>query len=278
MGALERNAHQLKAGQMDLYTRCAHCSTIFRVTTQQLQASAGRVRCGQCQQVFDAFASLTVDEPEKLARQMPSPVRAREEVMEVSPVVGSARAQNARVQPRIRPDPAAALYEWEFKMPQPPRHTLAWAVLTLMLSLILAAQAAYAFRMEIMVLLPHARSYYMRSCEIFRCTIGLPKVSSYLHIEASDLKADDPSHPGEMQLWLTVRNRAAVELAYPAFELTLTDAMEQAIGRRVFRPADYLPASASADGLRAGTELPIHLYLDTGTLRANGYRLYLFYP
>ena len=279
MGALERNAHQLKAGQMDLYTRCAHCSTIFRVTTQQLQASAGRVRCGQCQQVFDAFASLTVDEPEKSARPMPPPMRVREQATEGSPLVaGPARAQNAKAQPLTRPDPAAALYEWEFKMPQPPRHTLAWAVLTLMLSIALAAQAAYAFRTEIMVLLPHARSYYVRSCEIFRCTIGLPKVSSYLHIEASDLKADDPSHPGEMQLWLTVRNRAAVELAYPAFELTLTDAMEQAIGRRVFLPAEYLPASASAGGLRAGTELPIHLYLDTGALRANGYRIYLFYP
>ena len=266
---------------MDLYTRCAHCSTIFRVTTQQLQASAGRVRCGQCQQIFDAFASLTVDEPAKSGTQMAPSMRerVREEVTEVPPVApGPPRAHNAMVQPLPRPDPAAGLYEWEFKMPQPQRHTWAWAVMTLMLFIVFAAQAAYAFRTQITLFLPHVQSYYVRSCEIFRCTMGPPKVSSYLHIEASDLKADDPSHPGEMQLWLTVRNRAPVELAYPAFELTLTDAMEQAVGRRVFLPAEYLPSSGSAGGLRAGTELPIHLYLDTGTLRANGYRIYLFYP
>ncbi len=49
---------------MDLYTRCGNCDTTFRVTTRQLQASGGRVRCGHCQQIFDAFATLTAQEPE----------------------------------------------------------------------------------------------------------------------------------------------------------------------------------------------------------------------
>jgi hypothetical protein len=103
-------------------------------------------------------------------------------------------------------------------------------------------------------------------------------LSNYLHIEASDLKAIDPSHPNEIQLLLSVRNRAPVELAYPAFELTLTNALEQPVLRRVFLPAEYLPPTAQAGGLNAGTEMPIQLYLDTGAVRAAGYRLYLFYP
>ncbi len=41
-----------------LTTRCAHCQTVFRVTTAQLQAHAGQVRCGRCMQVFDALAAL----------------------------------------------------------------------------------------------------------------------------------------------------------------------------------------------------------------------------
>jgi predicted Zn finger-like uncharacterized protein len=266
---------------MDLYTRCAHCSTIFRVTTQQLQASAGRVRCGHCQLVFDAFASLTVQEPEKTGLQVSPSMRERapEGAPAVPPIfAGQGHAQSGKAQAPSRPDPAAGLYEWEFKMPQTPRHTLGWSLMTLMLSIALAVQGAYAFRTEITVLLPQTHGYYTRICEILGCTFAPPKISSHLHIEASDLKAEDPSHPGEMQLWLTVRNRAPVELAYPAFELTLTNAVEQAVGRRVFLPAEYLPTSSQAVGLRAGAELPIHLYLDTGTLRANGYRLYLFYP
>lgn len=48
---------------MDLFTRCSGCETVFRVTTGDLQASGGQVRCGLCQTVFDAFASLTVRPP-----------------------------------------------------------------------------------------------------------------------------------------------------------------------------------------------------------------------
>ena len=48
---------------MDLFTRCTGCKTVFRVTTGDLQASGGQVRCGRCQTVFDAFASLTAMPP-----------------------------------------------------------------------------------------------------------------------------------------------------------------------------------------------------------------------
>jgi len=42
-------------------TRCPACSTVFRVTSDQLRAKAGKVRCGYCQMVFNAFDEL-VDE------------------------------------------------------------------------------------------------------------------------------------------------------------------------------------------------------------------------
>ena len=39
---------------MSLVTRCPKCSTMFRVVPDQLRISAGWVRCGHCQEVFDA--------------------------------------------------------------------------------------------------------------------------------------------------------------------------------------------------------------------------------
>ena len=36
-------------------TRCPECGTVFRVTSEQLRRKAGKVRCGQCQAVFNAF-------------------------------------------------------------------------------------------------------------------------------------------------------------------------------------------------------------------------------
>jgi predicted Zn finger-like uncharacterized protein len=43
---------------MSLATSCSHCGTIFRVVQDQLKASEGWVRCGHCQQVFNALEGL----------------------------------------------------------------------------------------------------------------------------------------------------------------------------------------------------------------------------
>lgn len=41
-----------------MQTRCPHCRTLFGVSTEQLKTFSGRVRCGNCRQVFNAFDSL----------------------------------------------------------------------------------------------------------------------------------------------------------------------------------------------------------------------------
>src|SRR5688572_11607338 len=43
---------------MSLITKCSTCGTTFRVTSQQLQAHNGRVRCGNCMTVFDGLQAL----------------------------------------------------------------------------------------------------------------------------------------------------------------------------------------------------------------------------
>lgn len=43
---------------MSLATRCPACSTVFRVVQDQLRVSEGWVRCGQCQEVFNALETL----------------------------------------------------------------------------------------------------------------------------------------------------------------------------------------------------------------------------
>ncbi len=38
-----------------MYTLCPHCSTCFRITTEQVNAAQGNVRCGNCGAVFNAL-------------------------------------------------------------------------------------------------------------------------------------------------------------------------------------------------------------------------------
>jgi len=41
-----------------MFTICTHCKTKFRVSSAQLKAAQGQVRCGKCHEVFDAFWAL----------------------------------------------------------------------------------------------------------------------------------------------------------------------------------------------------------------------------
>ncbi|MEO1766641.1 DUF3426 domain-containing protein [Thiobacter aerophilum] len=43
---------------MSMQTTCPSCQTVFRVTTEQLDMRAGKVRCGKCAFVFNAFDTL----------------------------------------------------------------------------------------------------------------------------------------------------------------------------------------------------------------------------
>lgn len=55
---------------MSLITQCPACSTMFRVVPDQLRISEGWVRCGHCDEVFDANAHLgSLDEPAEAAPQ-----------------------------------------------------------------------------------------------------------------------------------------------------------------------------------------------------------------
>src|SRR5579871_1188821 len=62
-----------------MFTVCSHCNTRFRVSSAQLKAAQGQVRCGKCHEVFDAFWALdgepSVPGPET-APPMPADVEA----------------------------------------------------------------------------------------------------------------------------------------------------------------------------------------------------------
>ncbi len=50
----------------DMYTECPNCHTFFRITPEHLKAAGGKVRCGQCDHVFNALDTLTDELPQDL--------------------------------------------------------------------------------------------------------------------------------------------------------------------------------------------------------------------
>jgi hypothetical protein len=158
---------------------------------------------------------------------------------------------------------------------------IAWALSALIALAALAIQAALYFRTEVAVLWPDARPKLVEFCAALNCRVGLPRHPELMSIESSDLQADR-RRDGLIVLNAVVRNRAAFAQEYPSLELTLTDAADQAVARRVLRAPEYLgPPRADetvARGIAGGAEALVRVYFDTGALRASGYRLYLFYP
>lgn len=61
-------------------TRCPDCGTIFRVTSEQLRRKAGKVRCGHCQSVFNAFDQWQSDSDEP--EDQPSPAEVENSSVE----------------------------------------------------------------------------------------------------------------------------------------------------------------------------------------------------
>ena len=141
----------------------------------------------------------------------------------------------------------------------------------------LAAQAAYVFREEITRQWPALRPLYLAVCEQLACTVPLPRIAAAISIETSDLLSD-PAEPGRFVLNAVVRNRATHVQALPHLELTLTDAQDRPLVRRVFAPQEWVPRGELTRGFLAGEELGAHLPFTAPSVEAAGYRVYVFYP
>jgi len=156
----------------------------------------------------------------------------------------------------------------------PTRSRGGWALGIAALLLALAAQGAYFYRGEIASSVPELRPHLDRMCDFLRCKVALPQRPRQISIEASDMQALDPAHPGQIALTATLRNQATIALGYPALDVVLTNSKDHTVARRIFLPAEYLDAAKDPRaGIPANAEVTIRLTLDSGDLGAAGFRL-----
>jgi predicted Zn finger-like uncharacterized protein len=141
----------------------------------------------------------------------------------------------------------------------------------------LIAQSAYVFRNQVAVWFPQAKPAISRACAILHCQVGLPAQIEAVSIESSELQALAPEK-NAFSLTFLLRNHSGTPQAWPNIELTLNDANEKAIARRVFIPRDYLGTQQDLTGFAAKSEQSFKLFFELSEIKASGYRVYLFYP
>ncbi|HET7729186.1 MAG TPA: zinc-ribbon and DUF3426 domain-containing protein [Usitatibacter sp.] len=283
-----------------LVTTCGHCQSRFRVTPQQLNARQGQVRCGRCQAVFNGFQALerfpdddtggrllAEQEARNAAEQQatdtaqtfepslpadPGDLPDLETVEEAPPAAppkpaAPPTARAARIEPDLLLEP-----------PRKARPARAWAFGAALLSVVLLAQLAFAFRGPVAQRYPALRPSLEAACAWLRCSVPYAREDGLLKLEDSEL-LEVPGKPNEIALGARIRNLASVAQEYPHLELTLTDNSGQPAARRVLRPTDYLGRPlAPGEVIGPGVELALQMRLETPRLKATGYELLLFYP
>ncbi|WP_370660174.1 DUF3426 domain-containing protein [Massilia glaciei] len=156
------------------------------------------------------------------------------------------------------------------------RRRILMAVGSVILLLALLWQALTTFRDVLAARFPQLRPAIEASCTLLHCRIELPMQIDELSVETGELQTLNPTTLAYVTL---LRNNGAIVQAWPHLELTLTDANDRPLLRRVLAPAEYLPAGApAARGFAPASEQPVKLYFTLDQIKASGYRIAIFYP
>ena len=153
---------------------------------------------------------------------------------------------------------------------------IALALGSLVLLLALGAQAVVSFRDVLAARYPALRPALVSSCALLGCSVRLPTRPDQLVIETGELI----TLGGNAYTFSTLlRNQGDMALAWPSIELTLNDANDKPLVRRVFGPRDYAGAAAtSPTGFGARAEQPVKIHFRLEGLEPSGYHIAVFYP
>lgn len=140
---------------------------------------------------------------------------------------------------------------------------------------LLALQYAVQERDKLAVTQPALRPWLQVLCAQLRCEIQAPRQIDAVMIDSSSfnrLRSD------AYRLSFSLRNQAAMQVAMPSIELTLTDSQDQPVIRSVLAPRDLGAAAVLPAASESTTSVAVSVAANGSTGRIAGYRLLAFYP
>jgi predicted Zn finger-like uncharacterized protein len=159
--------------------------------------------------------------------------------------------------------------------PEDRRRVLGIAVGCLVVTLLV--QGLFLLRQPLTRTIPALRGPLLALCQALGCQLPLPREAAEISVEASDLHPE-PGAQGDFVLHATLRNRAGYPQAYPHVELSLTDALDKTLVRRVFSPEEWIPGNPPDAAFAPDATAVVALSFNSAGVAAVGYRVYAFYP
>jgi predicted Zn finger-like uncharacterized protein len=151
-------------------------------------------------------------------------------------------------------------------------------------ALLLLAQVGVVYRDLAAARFPALKPVLEGLCAGLGCTVQAARALDGLAVESSGLIQVEKTP--QYRLQVTLRNRAGMELALPALDVTFTDSRGEVISRKVLLPQELGstidPRAGSHGGVvAAGREVTLQGTLQASTATAagvSGYTVELFYP
>ncbi len=230
-----------------------------------------------------APAPAPAPEPEPEPAPVPEPVPEPEPELELEPQVPSRLQGVLAAAPPQAPAQAAPARAEEPSFVRAARRQAFWRsapvrvslwVLCVLLTGLLAVQIAWHERDRLAAQTPALRPLLIQLCAALDCDLHPYRHIAAVQIDSSGLSKGGPGD--SYQLQVTLKNTSAVDVAMPALELSLTDAQEAVLVRRVLLPDEWGGPAVLPAASEWSVRTPVALQGAASQL--SGYRVLAFYP
>lgn len=244
-------------------TQCPACKSVFRVTHQQLSAAGGRVRCGQCETVFDGNENIRYTRPPSLVAAPAQTVRSANDTpaepdkrrlhgdVQPAPPLSEESTRSTDATPHLsrdgepRESPAVPDVFFSGSRTGGKRRAGRYALIGTIVFVLLLAGYAYLER-ERLARQPVFADWMTRACRYIGCEAPAFRAPEQITIIDRNI-ASRPTRRDTLLVTATLINEAPRAQPYPRMRVSLTDLQGTVMAVNRFEPADYLPRGVSPE-------------------------------
>lgn len=213
-----------------MQTECPQCDTKFRVTEAQLLAAEGMVRCGICNDVFNALA-INSHEP---AHTPPAANKAATNDETDKDSFDFFNEENNQSLPHVVPDQFRHAYS---ATTSSPFSTALWGIGVLFLSATLLISYAW-FNREQLNKIPQFQSALGSLCQHINCDRIAIRDPENIELISRNVFSH-ATEKGALMVEVTLKNNAIFAQPYPVMQIDFSDIRGNLVVARRFWPNEY---------------------------------------
>jgi|GEM_PF-564365 len=240
------------------YVRCPFCLSTLQVSEEQLSQKSGMIRCGRCNEIFDANKNELTPAAKKILLN-----KAEE-------TTNPPDYSTDNLIPATDENEPPVIAAWE-NVKKKPVYKLPYGFLSFLLVITLMIQVTY-IESAILTQNIHLQPVIKKLNNAYNLQIPSYKKLEEIHIVQRQLSP----HPNQSHLLLfqlTLKNNALVEQPYPTIKLLLTAHSGELIAEGIFNRHDYLADKETNDFFPAQALKDIKILFEKPNTNAAGFEI-----